>query len=84
MERNKIHHLETLEKIDLLQNEGMYEELLDRFKQDIYKYSNEEKRTIFLLTINKIEIDFSKNNYLYIDYRLTPFVTLEESFNKLK
>ena len=43
----------------------------------IHSLSHTEKRMLSLSFINKIQIDFQKDCDLTIDFRLTPFVTLE-------
>jgi site-specific DNA recombinase len=73
----------TREQIDLLSEDVMQAELIGRFKQDIYNYTNEEKRAIFLLAIEKIGINFSKDNHIRIDYRLTPYVEIEDLMKQL-
>ncbi|MCM3478457.1 recombinase family protein [Caldibacillus thermoamylovorans] len=73
----------TREQIDLLSEDIMQAELIGRFKQDIHNYTNEEKRAIFLLAIEKIGINFSKDNHIRIDYRLTPYVEIEDLMKQL-
>lgn len=45
----------------------------------IYTLSNTEKRVFSLNVINKIQINFQKDCDLSIEFRLTPFVSLENS-----
>jgi site-specific DNA recombinase len=71
--------------MSMLLNDELQFELIDRLKQDIHDYSFEEKRSIILLAIKKIEIDFSRDNHTSIEYRLTPYIdieTLMESIDK--
>jgi site-specific DNA recombinase len=76
-----IQYNESKEKIDYLLNDQMIYELFDRFKEDIKNYSFEEQRSILLLAIHKLTIDFEKDRYTNIEYRLTPFVELENIIN---
>jgi site-specific DNA recombinase len=78
LEQEQVHLKETLEKLEHLYKDSKPEELFNRFKEDIYKYSNEEKRAIFLLSIKKISINFERENFSSIDYRLTPYVEIEK------
>lgn len=73
----------TREQIDFLIEDEMQTELIGRFKQDIHRYSNEEKRAIFLLAIEKIGVNFSKDNHIRIDYRLTPYVEIEDLMKQI-
>lgn len=76
-ENTKTQYLEANEKIDYLLNDPMLYELFARFKEDIHNYSFEEQRSLLMLAIHKITINFEKNNQTMIEYRLTPFVELE-------
>ena len=67
----------------ILSEDEMQAELIGRFKQDIHNYTNEEKRAIFLLAIETIGINFSKDNHIRIDYRLTPYVEIEDLMKQL-
>ncbi|MCM3393715.1 recombinase family protein [Cytobacillus oceanisediminis] len=80
-ERTKL--LNVLEQIRVLSEYGEPLELISRFKEDIYKYNNEEKRSIFLIAIKEISIDFIRKNFIEINYRLTPFVEVETTIDKL-
>jgi site-specific DNA recombinase len=85
LEKEKLELQKVSEKIDMLLNDELQFELIDRLKQDIHDYSFEEKRSIILLAIKKIEIDFSRDNHTSIEYRLTPYIdieTLMESIDK--
>ncbi|SKC08831.1 Resolvase, N terminal domain [Lysinibacillus sp. AC-3] len=66
-----------LEKVEILLKDHITLELIDRFKQDIHSYSNVEKRSIILLTINNIVYDFKGEYLAQISYRLTPYVDIE-------
>ena len=69
-------YINAIQRIDELLEDPMTSALIDRFSQDLQVYSNEEKRSIILLTINKLKYVFNRNHFI-IDYRLTPFVDLE-------
>ena len=59
-------------------NDSEFNKTLDMLLQShIYKLSNTERRIFSLSFINKIQIDFQKDCDLSIDFRLTPFVALE-------
>jgi site-specific DNA recombinase len=58
------------------------DELLERFVQNFETYSNEELTSTLLLSIKEIKVDFDQDiPELYIDYRLTPYVELENKTN---
>lgn len=82
-ENTKLQYLEANEKIDYLLNDPMFYELFARFKEDIHNYSFEEQRSLLMLAIQRITIDFGKNNQTMIEYRLTPFVELEKLVSSL-
>ncbi|AWE08889.1 hypothetical protein DCE79_16730 [Lysinibacillus sp. 2017] len=64
--------------IDELLNDSGFNKTLDMLLQShIYNLSNTERRIFSLSFINKIQIDFQKDCDLTIDFRLTPFVALE-------
>lgn len=83
LEKTKVQYLEADEIIDYLGKDPMFYELFDRFKEDIYTYSYEEQRSLLLLSIKKITINFEKNNDITIEYRLTPFIELENLISSL-
>ncbi|WP_064091544.1 recombinase family protein [Rossellomorea aquimaris] len=58
------------------------DELIERFVQNFESYSNEELTSTLLLSIQEILADFEQETpELYIDYRLTPYVELENQSN---
>ncbi len=73
----------ALEQIKQLQKDDKQTELIDRFKQNIQKYALEEKRSIILLAIESIEVNFERRNHIKIEYRLTPYVELENLVNSI-
>lgn len=81
--KTKLQNLEANEKIDYLLNDPMLCELFTRFKEDIHNYSFEEQRSLLILAIHRITINFDKNNQTMIEYRLTPFVELEKLVSSL-
>lgn len=82
-EKNNIELNTALEQIGLLQNDEKQIEIIDRFKQNIHDYSLEEKRSIILLAIESVEVDFERQNYTKIEYRLTPYIDLENLINSI-
>lgn len=80
-EKLKQQYYETKEQMSLLMDDPSIVELLGRFKNDIHDYSFEEQRSLILLSIQKISIDFNKENHVSIEYRLTPFVDIENLIN---
>lgn len=80
-EKLKQQYYETKEQIGLLMDDPTITELLGRFKIDIHEYTFEEQRSLILLSIQKISIDFNKVNQVSIEYRLTPFVDIENLIN---
>lgn len=77
----KQQYHETKEQISLLMNDPTLVELLDRFKNDIYQYTFEEQRSLILLSIQNINVDFNKENQVSIEYHLTPFIDIENLIN---
>lgn len=77
-EHIKLQYHEAKAKIDYLLNDPMIVELLGRFKEDLTAYSFEEQRSILLLAVQKVSINFEKANQINIEYRLTPYVDLEK------
>lgn len=80
-------YMKTLSRIEeLLEEDALTLELIDRFKQDFHLYSNEEKRSILLQSIKKIDFDFKRTHFV-IEYRLSPYVEIEtvvDSISKQK
>lgn len=83
IETQKQQYLTVKEEIDYQLNDSMLYELLGRFKQDISSYAFEEQRSLLLLAVEKITINFDANNQTRIGYRLTPFVDIENVINSL-
>lgn len=80
IEEEIIYITETMEEIDLLLNSDylivILKEMLNHSFND---FSDTELRVFFLLFFDKIQINFEKNNEIQISYRLSPFVSLENS-----
>ncbi len=83
--QNKNNHLSEIQFLidriekTLTQNT---DELLERFVQNFETYSNEELTSTLILSIKEIIVDFEQDiPELYIDYRLTPYVELENKTN---
>lgn len=81
-EQNKLNYINVRSQIDLLLEDNMTSELIDRFHQDLHNYSNEEKKSIFLLSIRKINYDFNRD-HLAIEYRLSPYVEIESLMDSI-
>ncbi|WP_195892880.1 recombinase family protein [Bacillus massiliigorillae] len=75
-EKQKLYYQSVLLRIEELSKDQMLLEIIARFLLDIYRYSTEEKRSIFLLSIKQIEFDF-KRDHFNIEYRLSPYVEIE-------
>lgn len=82
MEKDKTLYVNTEEKIEQLSKESVTIELMDRFKQDIYSYSNVEKYSILLLSIKAIFYDFKRDDF-EIEYRLSPYVEIETEMKSI-
>jgi len=80
-EKEKALYSNVLQRINDLLEDPMTVELIDRFSQNLQQYSNEEKRSILLLTLNKLKYAFERNHFI-IDYRLSPFVDIETLMQK--
>lgn len=83
IESQKLQCLAVKEEIKYQLNDPMLYELIERFKQDIQHYSFEEQRSLLLLAVEKITINFFTNNQTTIGYRLTPFVEIENVINTI-
>jgi site-specific DNA recombinase len=60
------------------------EELIDRFKQNFESYSKEELTSTLILSIQEILVEFGATILeIYINFRLTPFVELENMYNSI-
>lgn len=82
-EEKKSACTETLNKIEInLTDENLYE-VIDRYKQDIFQYKNEEKKVLMLLAIKEVFIDFKDGYELNINYRQTPFIETEDFVESL-
>ncbi|MFE8703995.1 recombinase family protein [Cytobacillus sp. FJAT-54145] len=82
-EKNNTELNTALEQIKALQDDEKQIELIDRFKQSIHEYSLEEKRYIILLAVESVEVDFNRKNHIKIEYRLTPYIDLENLVNSI-
>lgn len=68
----------VISTINNMLHDSEFDKTLDMLLQShIYTLSNTERRIFSLSFINKIQIDFQKDCDLTIDFRLSPFVTLE-------
>lgn len=80
-EQDKLLYINVQKKLDSLLEDRITEELIDRFNQDIHLYSNEEIRSILLLSVKKITFNFIRN-HLTMEYRLSPYVEIESLMDK--
>ena len=48
-------------------------------QHSFFNFTDTELRVFFLMYFEEIAINFEKNNEIYINYRLSPFVSLENS-----
>ncbi|AWE06055.1 hypothetical protein DCE79_00905 [Lysinibacillus sp. 2017] len=71
---------ETMEEIDLLLNDDfLIVTLKEMLNHSFNDFSDTELRVFFLLFLDEVQINFEKNNEIQISYRLSPFVSLENS-----
>lgn len=71
---------ETMEEIDLLLNSDYLIVTLKEMLNHSFKdFSDTELRVFILLFFDEVKINFEKNNEIQISYRLSPFVSLENS-----
>lgn len=74
----------TLEEIDsLLKDEYLDDFVKELIQQSFYKFSDTELRVFFLMYFEEVTINFEKNNDIQISYRLSPFVSLENTTGQL-
>lgn len=85
MQKKKQKLNQTMEKIHLLNNDEALYEIYSHFKHaEISSLFNVELRTLCLTFINRITVTTKNNDYsLSIDYRLNPFVELENSTDQI-
>lgn len=81
-EANRILYNKVLIQIDYLLDDQMTLELIDRYKLNVHQLSNEEKRSIILLSIKKIVCDFERDHCV-IEYRLSPYIDIESIMNSI-
>lgn len=74
----------TLDEINrLLEDEFFAIFMEEMVQQSFYGFSDTELRVFFLIYFDEVVIDFERNNDIQIDYRLSPFVSLEEATGQL-
>lgn len=71
---------ETQEEINrLLEDDFLDVFMKELIQQSFYGFSDAELRVFFLMYFDDVIIDFEKNNDIQISYRLSPFVSLENT-----
>lgn len=75
-----IYTSETLDEMkDLLKDDYLDKILKEIIQQSFLKFTDTELRVFFLIYFEEVVINFEKNNEISINYRLSPFVSLENS-----
>ncbi|MEC0304769.1 hypothetical protein, partial [Terribacillus saccharophilus] len=69
-------------KLQKLPAECFFEEKVMRFSRDISEYSSREKRAFLRLVLNWVFYNNERTG-IQVDYRLTPFVEIEDYMNSL-
>jgi site-specific DNA recombinase len=86
IKEEKLKINQAIEKIELLNNDMALLEVYSHFKRaDISSLLNNELRTLCLTFIDKIKLTYKRDNdfTLSINYRLNPFVELENSTGQI-
>lgn len=83
--QSKIAYInETQEEINrLLEDDFLDVFMKELIQQSFYGFSDAELRVFFLMYFDEVIIDFEKNNDIQISYRLSPFVSLENTTGQL-
>jgi hypothetical protein len=81
--RNELSYTNgTLEEIDsLLEDDYLDKILKGLMQQSFLNFTDTELRVFFLIYFEEVTINFDKNNEININYRLSPFVSLENSIS---
>lgn len=74
----------TLDEINrLLEDDFLAVFMKELIQQSFYDFSDTELRVFFLMYFDEVIINFEKNNEIQISYRLSPFVSLEDTTGQL-
>ncbi|MEG0498049.1 MAG: recombinase family protein [Carnobacterium sp.] len=75
-----IYTNETLDEMNSLLKDDYLDKIIKKLiQQSFFNFTDTELRVFFLMYFEKVTINFEKNNELNINYRLSPFVSLEKS-----
>lgn len=75
-----IYISETIDEISLLLEDNYLSvSLKEMLHHSFYNFTDSELRVFFLMYFEDVVINFEKNNEIQINYRLSPFVSLENS-----
>lgn len=74
----------TMDEINRLLEDNFLDVLMNELiQQSFYDFSDTELRVFFLMYFDEVLIDFDKNNEIQISYRLSPFISLEDTTGQL-
>jgi site-specific DNA recombinase len=71
------------EIIRLLEDDFLELDVQEMIQQSFYNFSETELRVFFLMYFDEVAIDFEKQNEIQISYRLSPFISLENTTGQL-
>lgn len=75
-----IYTSETIDEMDSLLKDDYLDKILkEMIQQSFFNFTDTELRIFFFMYFEEVAINFEKNNEIHIDYRLSPFVSLENS-----
>lgn len=76
---------EFIDQINNLEKDNNLNQIFENLQQiDLTKLKHPELRTLFLVFIKKIEIDFETEEHIIMEYKLSPFVELEIFLDNIK
>lgn len=80
LKKELIYTSETLDEMDSLLKDDYLDKILKEIiQQSFVNFTDTELRVLFLMYFEEVTINFEKNNEIHINYRLSPFVSLENS-----
>ncbi|MGY4797519.1 recombinase family protein [Lysinibacillus fusiformis] len=75
-----IYTNETLDEMDSLLKDDYLDKILkEMIQQSFFNFTDTELRVFFLMYFEEVAINFENNNEIHINYRLSPFVSLDIS-----
>lgn len=75
-----IYTNETLDEINSLLKDDYLDKIIkEMIQQSFFNFTDTELRVFFLMYFEEVAINFEKNSEININYRLSPFVSLENS-----